>query len=185
MKASNPSHNFCAFLRGVNVKGTNMKMADVSAVFEKAGVKNVSSVLASGNILFASEKNEDALKPILEEAMSEHFSYDAFLFVKSMDEIEKIVRDNPFEANPVFHFYGFVGIEGIEEVLMAEFEKSEKAPGEQAEIIGRNFYWKTPKGNTLGSEFGKILGRKNLKDSFTSRNMNTFGKVLDKMKTTN
>lgn len=162
-----------------------MKMADVCAVFGNAGVKNVTSVLASGNILFGSENKEDELKPILEKAMSEHFSYDAFLFVKSQEEIEVIVRDNPFEANPAFHIYGFVGVRGIEEVLMAEYEKSEKEPGEQAEIIGHNFYWKTPKGNTLGSAFGKILGRKNLKDSFTSRNMNTFGKVLNKMKTTN
>ncbi len=27
---------YCAFLRGVNVKGTNMKMADVRQVFKEA-----------------------------------------------------------------------------------------------------------------------------------------------------
>ena len=42
---------FCAFLRGVNVKGTNMKMADVCKVFSDAGMQDVSSVLASGNII--------------------------------------------------------------------------------------------------------------------------------------
>jgi len=178
------SHNdtFCAFLRGVNVKGTNMKMADVCSVFERAGVRNISSVLASGNIIFSSEKNAEALKPILEKAMSEHFSYDAFLFVKSEKEIETIFRDTPFEAEASYHIYSFVGVDGIERVLMSEFEKGMKAPGEEAQIVGSNFYWKVPKGNTLESEFGKILGRKNLKDSFTSRNINTFEKVLKKMK---
>lgn len=81
---------YCAFLRGVNVKGTNMKMAEVCTVFEKAGMNDVSSVLASGNILFSSEKDAKELKEILEESMSEHFSYEAFLFVKNQQEIETI-----------------------------------------------------------------------------------------------
>ena len=83
-------NNFCAFLRGVNVKGTNMKMADVCKVFSEAGVQNVSSVLASGNILFKSDKDSVELKKILEKAMSEHFNYDAFLFIKNEKEINEI-----------------------------------------------------------------------------------------------
>lgn len=178
---SGSGRKFCAFLRGVNVKGTNMKMAEVCAVFEKAGMKDVSSVLASGNILFSSEKEEEELKRILEKSMSEHFSYEAFLFVKSQQEIETIFRETPFEANAEYHIYIFVGVEGIAKILMMEFEKSRKASGEEAQLMGRNFYWKISKGNTLDSEFGKILGRKKLKDSFTSRNLNTFEKVLKKL----
>lgn len=182
-KASNPAsgHSFCAFLRGVNVKGTAMKMAEVCAVFEKAGVKNVSSVLASGNILFSSGKKADELKEILEKAMAGHFSYEAFLFIKDRAEVEGIFQLNPFEVHPEFHIYGFVGIEGIENTLMEAFENSVKAEGEEGRRVENRFYWRVPKGSTLDSDFGKILGRKNLKDSFTSRNINTFEKVLKKM----
>lgn len=175
------SNQFCAFLRGVNVKGTTMKMAEVCSLFEKQGMKNVSSVLASGNILFASDKKENELKTLLEKAMSVSFDYEAFLFVKSEIEIKAIVGQNPFEPHPDFHIYGFVGIDTIEKTLMQEFEKSTKMLGEEAQIVGSNFYWRVPKGSTLDSDFGKILGRKNLKDCFTSRNINTFEKVLKKM----
>lgn len=181
MKVSNSDNRFCAFLRGVNVKGTNMKMAEVCSVFAEAGTKDVSAVLASGNILFSSEEEVEELKNTLEEAMSAHFSYEAFLFIKSKKEIEAIFRENPFETNPGYHIYSFVGVDGIEKILMSEFEKSRKAPGEAAQIIGCNFYWTVPKGNTLDSEFGNISGRKNLKNSFTSRNINTFEKVLKKI----
>ncbi len=174
-------NRFCAFLRGVNVKGTNMKMAEACSVFEKQGMENVSAVLASGNILFSSGKNADELKNILENAMSGHFSYEAFLFVKDKVEIGAIFSDNPFETRPGFHIYGFIGVGGIEKTLMEEFEKSEKTEGEEARIVGTNFYWTVSKGDTLGSDFGKILGRKNLKNSFTSRNLNTFEKILKKM----
>ena len=171
---------FCAFLRGVNVKGTAMKMADVCAVFEKAGMSRVSSVLASGNIIFSSPKNADELKILLEKAMAAYFNYEAFLFVESKAGVEAVFHSNPFEPDPDFHIYGFVGVEGIASLLMEEFEKGKKAGGEAGRLVEGRFYWRVPKGVTLDSDFGKILGRKNLKDAFTSRNLNTFEKVLKK-----
>lgn len=158
-----------------------MKMAEVCSVFEETGMQNVTSVLASGNLLFSSDKSVSELKRILEKAMSEHFDYEAFLFIRSKDEIETYFTKNPFKANPDFHIYGFIGIDSFENVLQEEFEKSRKLENEAAKIVEGNFYWKTPKGGTLDSGFGKILGRKNMKDSFTSRNLNTFEKILKKM----
>lgn len=171
---------YCAFLRGVNVKGTNMKMAEVCGVFKEAGMEEVSSVLASGNIIFSSDQKADELKTILEKAMSEHFSYEAFLFVKSHEEIQNALHNNPFEKNEDQHIYIFVGNIGIEKILMNAFENASKAENETAEIVDDIFYWKVPKGNTLDSAFGKILGRKNLKDQFTSRNVNTLEKIVKK-----
>lgn len=179
---SNHHMNFCAFLRGVNVKGTSMKMADVVKVFEKAGMTDVKSVLATGNIIFSSEKNATELKNILEKAMSEHFSYDAFLFIKTKKEVEEILAKNPFSAQEGFHIYSFVGTDEIEKVLLENFNEAEKTEGEDAKIAGSHFYWKIKKGSTLDAPFGKILGRKNLKDRFTSRNINTFGKIVHQFK---
>jgi uncharacterized protein (DUF1697 family) len=172
---------YCAFLRGVNVNGTGMKMAEVCTVFENVGMKEVSAILASGNILFSSEKTPTELKKILEKTMSEHFNYEAFIFIKNKTEIEILFHGSPFESHPQFHIYSFVGIAGIEKILMQEFEKSDKIKDEEAEISQNNFYWKVPKGNTLDVTFGKILGRKSLKDSFTSRNINTIEKIVKKL----
>lgn len=171
---------YCAFLRGVNVKGTNMKMAEVCQVFKYAGMKDVSSILASGNIVFSSDKDAGELKVILEKAMSDHFSYEAFLFIKSQDETEIFWNSIPFEKNENLHTYAFVGLSGVEHVLMEEFQKAVQAENEKAEIVNDIFYWQVPKGNTLDSTFGKVLGKKSLKDQFTSRNVNTFEKILKK-----
>ncbi|MDM1554869.1 MULTISPECIES: DUF1697 domain-containing protein [Chryseobacterium] len=172
---------YCAFLRGVNVKGTNMKMADVCQVFTAAGMKGVTSILASGNIVFSSDKKTDELKIILEKAMSEHFSYEAFLFIKSQEETMVFWNSIPFEKNGDLHIYGFVGMPGVENVLMEEFEKAVHTENEKAKIVNNIFYWQVPKGNTLDSSFGKVLGKKSLKDQMTSRNINTFEKILKKM----
>jgi len=172
---------YCAFLRGVNVKGTNTKMAEVCEVFRSAGLKDVVSVLASGNIIFSSDEKAEDLKIILEKSMSEYFNYEAFLFIKSHEEIKSFWNSNPFDKNEDLHIYAFVGHNEIEKVLMKEFENAAKTENEEGKIINNIFYWQVPKGNTLDSTFGKILGRKNLKDQFTSRNINTFEKILKKL----
>ncbi len=171
---------YCAFLRGVNVKGTNMKMSDVCAVFKNAEMKEVSSVLASGNILFSSDKDVSELKQILEKAMSEFFNYEAFLFIKSEEEINAILKNSPFEKTESFHNYVFVSSSETEKILMEEFQNASKTENEKAQIIENTFYWQVPKGNTLDSTFGKILGKKSLKDKMTSRNINTFEKIISK-----
>jgi len=171
---------FCAFLRGVNVKGTNMKMGDVCKVFTDAGMTDVSSVLASGNILFSSDKPAPELKEILEKAMSAHFSYEAFLFIKNESEVKSIFQQNPFKKDENLHVYAFIGLAGTEQMLLEEFKNSVKTEHEQGQIVAETFYWQVPKGDTLGSTFGKVLGKKALKDKMTSRNINTFEKILKK-----
>lgn len=173
---------FCAFLRGVNVNGTSMKMKNVCDVFSNVGMQNVQSLLASGNILFESENDAEALRAILEKAVSEAFSYDAFLFVRSLEEIESIAENMPFEAKEEFHNYVFISDKNTTKDLLAFFENAKNKDQESAKIVKDVFYWQTPKGNTLQSDFGKILGKKSLKDKLTSRNFNTIEKIITKLK---
>jgi len=46
---------YCVFLRGVNVNGKTMKMAEACEVLKTAGFTGVTSVLASGNLIFQSD----------------------------------------------------------------------------------------------------------------------------------
>jgi len=159
-----------------------MKMAEVSKVFSEAGMKAVSTVLATGNILFSSALKVSELKNILEKSMSEYFKYDAFLFLKTEKEIAEIIEKNPFEKSAEKHIYVFVGSENIENILQEEFKKSDNSENEKGKIAGGNFYWQIQKGQTLDSNFGKILGKKALKDQLTSRNLNTLEKISLKFK---
>lgn len=157
-----------------------MKMADVCQVFETEGMQNVSSVLATGNIIFNSDKNSKHLKQLLEQAMSAKFDYEAFLFIKTENEVSEMLKNNPFTKSEDAHIYGFVTTENTEKLLLEEFKKGHKSENEKAEIVGNTFYWQIKKGNTLDSDFGKILGKKTFKDKITSRNINTFEKIVKK-----
>ena len=157
-----------------------MKMTEVSKVFSELGMNAVSSVLATGNILFLSKENISDLKVTLEKALSEHFNYEAFLFIKSEKEVTEIFAQNPFEKSEDSHIYIFVGIKGIQDLLLEEFNHSIKSENEKGKIVNQTFYWQVAKGNTLDSNFGKVLGKKSLKEKMTTRNINTIEKIIKK-----
>ena len=45
---------FAAFLRGVNIGGVNLKMAEVATALSDVGFTNVRTILATGNVLLES-----------------------------------------------------------------------------------------------------------------------------------
>jgi uncharacterized protein (DUF1697 family) len=172
---------YCAFLRGVNVNGKTMKMAEACDVLKQAGFAGVSSVLASGNLIFQSDRPQSELRCILERSLSERYSDDVRLFVKSSDEISDVIAAVPYDEEPELHIYAFICEAGFEEVLLKEFMKITPSEKESAEIHNGFFYWRCRKGATLDSGFSKILGRKDMKGKFTSRNIGTIAKIAAKM----
>jgi uncharacterized protein (DUF1697 family) len=172
---------YCAFLRGVNVNGRTMKMAEVCEVFHAAGMEQVSSVLASGNIIFRTSAPAAELRGKLERVMSEHYSCDMSIFIKNTSEIMSMLESSPFDPDPDRHIYAFICERNFESVLAEEFAKITAVPHEAAAIQNGTFYWQVPKGSTLDAGFSKILGRKDMKEKFTSRNMSTIQKIVDKI----
>ncbi|MCL2145725.1 MAG: DUF1697 domain-containing protein [Methanomassiliicoccaceae archaeon] len=159
-----------------------MKMAEACDVLRSAGLTGVVSVLASGNLIFQSDKPHKDLRGFLERTLSDRYGDDVRLFVKSSDEVSAMLAAVPFEEDSEMHTYVFVCESGFEEVLLQEFDRITPSEGEAAEIGDGIFYWRCRKGATLDSGFSKILGRKDMRDKFTSRNIDTIAKVATKMK---
>lgn len=172
---------YCAFLRGVNIGKKKMVMAEACDVLKEQGLNKVSSVLATGNLLFLTDLPQTSLRDMLEKALGEHYGEALSLFVKSKEEIEEILRANPFMKEEESHIYVFFCENGFETVLMEEFKKITPTKKEEAKVSKGIFFWTCPKGATLDSGFSKILGKKSMKDKFTSRNIKTLEKVLSKL----
>jgi len=158
-----------------------MKMAEACEVLKQVGLACVVSVLASGNLIFQSDRPQSALRGLLERALSEHYSDDVHLFIKSSDELSAILEAVPYNEDSELHIYTFICESGFEDVLLKEFMKITPSDRESAEIQNGLFYWRCRKGATLDSGFSKILGRKDMKEKFTSRNIGTIAKIAAKM----
>ena len=88
---------YVALLRGVNLVGrSSLKMADLKAIAEELGLRSARTYIASGNLLFASDKAEDALRRLLEKSVQAHMGKEVRVMLRTADELEAVVESNPF-----------------------------------------------------------------------------------------
>jgi len=88
---------YAAFLRGVNVGGVNLKMADVAAALTDAGFDDVRTILASGNVLLESSATLASVRKKAETALREGFGYDAWVLAYDIGTVRAVVDAYPFE----------------------------------------------------------------------------------------
>ncbi|MGJ6122772.1 DUF1697 domain-containing protein [Mycolicibacterium sp. Y3] len=167
---------YAAFLRGVNVGGVNLKMADVAKVFTDAGFGDVKTVLASGNVLLDSTSGATSVRRTAEAALREAFGYDAWVLVYGLDELREIVQRYPFERDvPEHHSYvTFVS----DDDLLQELAALATEAGDTAARGDGVLYWQVARAATLDSAIGKTMSKKRYKSSTTTRNLRTLDKVL-------
>ncbi len=168
---------YAVFLRGVNVGGRIIKMADLKVCLEKAGMQDVTTLLQSGNVVFESDQSAAELKKLIEAALSETFGYPAKAQVLSLETLAAIVERYPFgTAGDNQHDYVIFLENGLEKDLAGEL--CELADGEQVQPGRGVTYWRVDKGATLKSSFAKFLTKAKYKDFNTNRNLKTLKKLL-------
>ena len=166
---------YVALLRGVNVGGVSMKMADLVEVVRELGYDDVKTVLASGNVLFTTPDAAAASKDKLEPALRKRFGYEAWVHVLTVDSIQKIIDSYPYPRTADRHAYVVFILkpEVRDELLAVELDPKV----EQAEAGDGVVYWSVPKGDTLESAMGKAQSASKHKPWLTTRNLNTLEKL--------
>jgi uncharacterized protein (DUF1697 family) len=167
---------YAALLRGVNVGGVNLKMADVAKAFTDAGFTDVKTILASGNVLLTSSAGVAAVRKTAETALRDRFGYDAWVLAYDLDDVRAISEQFPF-AREVEGIQSYVTFVSDPEVLdeLAELEARDDEQLARGEGV---VYWQVPKMSTLDSTIGKTMGKKRYKSSTTTRNLRTVEKLL-------
>jgi uncharacterized protein (DUF1697 family) len=170
--------HYAAFLRGVNVGGVNLKMAEVAKALDDAGFTNVRTILATGNVLLDSRSGVDAVRKKAEKALRDAFGYDAWVLAYDLDTVAAISKAFPYERE-VDGRHSYVTFVTDKEVLdeLAELAK-DAGPHEQIKRGKGVIYWQVPNKGTLDTTIGKTMGKKRYKSSTTTRNLRTIEKVL-------
>jgi uncharacterized protein (DUF1697 family) len=99
MKQTAKLTTYVALLRGINVGGNMLvSMKDLKACFEKAGLREVSTYINSGNVMFKdSRASIPALVKLIESAIKTHCKMDLRVVVKSRKDLEAICKKMPRE----------------------------------------------------------------------------------------
>jgi len=161
---------FVAFLRGINVGGNNLiPRKDLVAIGKRAGLAGVRTYINSGNILFSSNRPEGELAAALEKEVAGTTGKESRVVIRSAEELDEIVRDNPF-PDAIPSQVGVMFVAGpVGKNILAEFV----IPGREIVAAGkREVYVHFPDG----------MGRSKLKipaslGNGTMRNINTLTKL--------
>jgi uncharacterized protein (DUF1697 family) len=169
---------YAVFLRGVNVGGVNIKMAEVTDAFTAAGFTAVKTILASGNVLLESKASVTSVRTKAEAALRNTFGYDAWVLAYELEAVAAISKAYPFEREVDGHhsYVTFVTDAAVLDELAGL--AADAGPDELIERGDGVIYWQVPKTGTLDTTIGKTMGKKRYKSSTTTRNLRTVDKVL-------
>src|ERR1700734_674901 len=92
---------FVALLRAVNVGGTGkLPMAELKAMCESAGLSAVRTYIASGNVLFESDRPEAEVKAAIEAGLPAYAGKPIGVMVRTAVEMAEAAGGNPFAETP-------------------------------------------------------------------------------------
>ncbi len=93
--------SWAALLRAVNVGGTGkLPMAELKALCEELGLAQVRTYIASGNVVFASDRSEADLRSSIEAALFARYEKKFGVLVRSAAELARLAAQNPWPDRP-------------------------------------------------------------------------------------
>jgi uncharacterized protein (DUF1697 family) len=176
---------YVALLRGINVGGSNLiRMPALKACFEAEGYRDVTTYIQSGNVLFrAGRANQHALTVRIEKALSETFTYESRVIVRSFEQMKATVEGAPrgFGQQPATYRYDVVFLK--DPLTPDEAMKSVSAkPGVDRVFAGESvLYFSRLTSRAAQSHLSRVVGTPAYKN-MTIRNWNTTAKLFELMK---
>jgi uncharacterized protein (DUF1697 family) len=169
---------YVAFLRAINVGGHIVKMDQLRKLFEAMGFSNVTTFIASGNVIFDSPaKSAPALEKKISAALEKALGYPVATFVRTPAEMAQIAECTPYKPSDLDEGSLYVCL--LPEVVSAA-EKKTIAAMETAvdalRVTQREVYWRARK-NFAGAEFQPAKMEKKLGKPATFRNITTIRKI--------
>ncbi|MEO9329412.1 DUF1697 domain-containing protein [Gordonia aurantiaca] len=164
-------------IRAVNVGGAKLPMAELREMATELGATDVSTYIASGNLVCAPPGDPDHFDRALETAITTRYGYFREVISRSPDEVRTALEAHPFEVvDDRFSYIHF---------LVAEPDPSRVAAFEQQDfgadvhrVIGRDLHIRYHSGAGRSKLTASAIAR-GLGVQGTARNLRTVRSLLD------
>ena len=173
-------HLKVALMRSIVINGQRVKMADARVLAERVGGTEVQSVIATGNLLFRSDKEPRVLEQELEAECEAFYGRATEMVVKTAEQWRSLLAANPFPEEAarapsrllVWAMRDPITDAGIEQLRRRATgdERAERTPE-------GDFYAWFGEAPTPGSGMASGFGLKALGAVGTNRNWNTALKI--------
>jgi uncharacterized protein (DUF1697 family) len=168
------TRRYIAFLRGINVGGHRVKMDHLADLFAALKFTNVSTFIASGNVIFESPSKDTALiENKIEKHLEQALGFPADTFVRTPAELATAIATCPFalnEENVDVHAVHIGFLRGSLDKEIGRKLESLGGPMDEFKVVGREFFWLC-RGRTTDSLVSWPVVAKTVAMSSTMRNL--------------
>ncbi|WP_332644107.1 DUF1697 domain-containing protein [Aeromicrobium sp.] len=164
-------------LRAVNVGKAQLPMARLREIAEDLGATDVSTYIASGNLIADVPGNAAEFDRSLEKAIEKEFGFFRESISRTPAEIEKALEAHPFPVDePKYSYVTFL----LEKPTADAIKKAEtyETGADRWKVIGTEMHIKYANGAGRPEMKDASIGRA-LKVPGTARNLNTVKKLID------
>jgi uncharacterized protein (DUF1697 family) len=168
-----------AFLRAINVGRRRVAMADLRAVVAGLGHHDVSTHIASGNVVFEAQGRRATLEPALEAAFQDAFGFDVPTFVRTQAEVEAVVAARPFDV-PAGHTHLVAFLRAAPAPPVAEAVVALATPHDELVVVGDVVHWHI-RGTSMASEIKPSAWDRTGAGPTTTRNITMLRKLAAKL----
>ncbi|GAA1973409.1 DUF1697 domain-containing protein [Nocardioides panacihumi] len=165
-------------IRAVNVGGAKLPMTDLKEIAADLGATDVSTYIASGNLVADVPGDPDAFDRALEKAIEKRFGYFREVISRTRDEVVTALEAHPFEVvEPKFSYISFM----LSAPKAAAVDAAAEVPtgDDRWQVIGRELHLRYAGGagraELKEAQLARALGR----IPSTARNLNTVRKLIE------
>lgn len=167
-------------LRAVNVSGRNrVPMADLRSALTDTGVlEDVSTYIASGNILCRHPSDPEAARARVRALIHDEFGVDTPVILRTHDELASALASQPF-ADPVEKLVHAMFLEGRPQRGAVEALRQHLVPGEEIALVGRDLWISYGETGVHATKLTKAALDRALGVAGTARNLRTVRKLAE------
>lgn len=153
-----------AFLRGINVGGHRVKMEELRRLFGGLGFSDVSTFIASGNVVFESPTEDGAgLEREIEGHLKKELGYEVATFIRSIVELRAIAALEPFGAADPDHSLYVVFLHAPPDDEARRALSDLRSAFDDFQVEEREIYWlcrgRLTESPAFKGAFAKAMGR--------------------------
>jgi uncharacterized protein (DUF1697 family) len=173
---------YVAFLRGINVGGHRVTMERMRELFCELELTNVTTVIASGNVVFEATEEAGDLEARIEDQLQRGLGYRVATFVRSATELASVIANDPLADAPEEPAPPTVYVVFLKAPPVADVQRGLaglRSETDEFHVVGREVYWlcrtrmsESPAGDQL---------ERTLREPGTMRKITTLNRLLDKL----
>jgi len=172
-------NRFVALLRGVNVGGRSVPMGELRELFRGLGHADVTTYIQSGNVLFASPRDDAAaLADEIRGAIAAELGHRVTVILRTPSALERVLAHNPFAAQGETNRLYVTFLDGAPDPAMVAGLDTTAGGADAFRIQGHEVYVWCPTGygrTVLSNEFFE----RRLKIAATTRNWRTVTRLAE------